>query len=117
MRMAPAGLQRMRSRLALRQRFRNPVTVKNDAQRRWWLEQWDPVLRPGGLNPNDAASFTPAPHMPAPNPQHRQPFGSPRRDHLGTTSLSDPRESTSATSSKCVTAVRSTRRRMLGRDA
>src|ERR1017187_8231915 len=42
MRMVPAGLQRMRSRLALRQRFRNPVTVKNDAQRRWWLEQWDP---------------------------------------------------------------------------
>lgn len=55
--MALAGLQRMRSRLAFRQRFRDPVAIKHDAQLRWWLEQWDPVLRSGGLNPSDAASL------------------------------------------------------------
>jgi SAM-dependent methyltransferase len=55
--MAIAGLQRMRGRLALRQRFRDPIAVKNDAQLRWWLEQWDPVLRSGGHNPSDVPAL------------------------------------------------------------
>ena len=45
--------KRVRARLALRQRFRDPVRVKNDAQLRWWLEQWHPVLQDGGFNPGD----------------------------------------------------------------
>jgi SAM-dependent methyltransferase len=51
--MAVSGLARVRARLALRQRFRDPVAVKNDAQLRWWLEQWHPVLQAGGFNPGD----------------------------------------------------------------
>src|SRR5256714_10685689 len=47
------------NRLRLRQRFRDPTRVKDEAQLRWWLEQWDPVLRDGGLNPSDALSFLP----------------------------------------------------------
>jgi SAM-dependent methyltransferase len=46
--------KRARRRLALRQRLRDPVEVKNDAQLRWWLEQWHPVLQGGGFNPGDA---------------------------------------------------------------
>ena len=45
--------KRVRERLALRQRFRDPVKLKNDAQLRWWLEQWHPVLQAGGFNPGD----------------------------------------------------------------
>jgi SAM-dependent methyltransferase len=55
--MAMGGLRRARTRLALRQRFRDPVAVKNAAQLRWWLEHWDPVLRSGALNPGDALSL------------------------------------------------------------
>jgi SAM-dependent methyltransferase len=51
------ALERVRSRLALRQRFRDPVARKREAELRWWLEQWDPVLREGGLNPSDALSY------------------------------------------------------------
>jgi SAM-dependent methyltransferase len=47
----------MRARLRLRQRFRDPVAAKNDAQLRWWLEQWDPVIRGGALRPADALEF------------------------------------------------------------
>jgi SAM-dependent methyltransferase len=46
--------QRARSRLALRQRFRDPIAAKNEAQLRWWLEQWHPVLQGGGFHPGDA---------------------------------------------------------------
>jgi SAM-dependent methyltransferase len=35
----------------------DPVTAKHDAQLRWWLEEWDPVVRAGGLNPGDALTF------------------------------------------------------------
>ncbi len=52
--MAAATIARVRARLALGRRFRDPAGVKNDAQLRWWLEQWDPVIRDGGLNPGDA---------------------------------------------------------------
>jgi SAM-dependent methyltransferase len=55
--MARDGLRRLRTRLALRHRFRDPIAVKNDAQLRWWVEHWDPVLRAGGLNPSDALAL------------------------------------------------------------
>jgi SAM-dependent methyltransferase len=51
------AVQSLRSRLALRSRFRDPVALKHDAELRWWLQSWDPVLRRGGLNPGDALSF------------------------------------------------------------
>jgi SAM-dependent methyltransferase len=54
--LSTTALQRVRARLALRHRFRDPVAVKNDAQLRWWLEQWHPVIQRGGLNPSDAAA-------------------------------------------------------------
>ena len=41
----------------LRQRLRDPVAAKDDAQLRWWLQEWDPVIRGGGLNPGDALEF------------------------------------------------------------
>jgi SAM-dependent methyltransferase len=50
-------LPRLRARLRFRQRFRDPVAAKHNAQLRWWLEQWDPVIRGGGLNPADALEF------------------------------------------------------------
>jgi SAM-dependent methyltransferase len=52
-----AVLRRARARLRLRQRFRDPARVKDEAQLQWWLEQWDPVIRNGGLQPADALSF------------------------------------------------------------
>jgi SAM-dependent methyltransferase len=51
------ALGRARGKLRLRQRFRDPLALKHDAELRWWLEQWDPVLRAGGFNPGDALSF------------------------------------------------------------
>lgn len=48
-----AGLKDLRARLAVRQRFRDPAEVKNQAQLRWWLEEWHPVLQAGGFNPGD----------------------------------------------------------------
>lgn len=50
-------LRRIRSRLRLRQRFRDPVAAKHDAELRWWLEEWEPVLRAGGFHPGDALDF------------------------------------------------------------
>jgi SAM-dependent methyltransferase len=50
-------LPRLRARLRLRQRFRDPVAAKHGAQLRWWLEQWDPVIRAGGLKPADALEY------------------------------------------------------------
>jgi SAM-dependent methyltransferase len=47
-------LQRVRARLGLSQRFRDPIAVKNEAQLRWWLEQWHPIVEAGGFNPGDA---------------------------------------------------------------
>ena len=53
------GLPAMRRASGLRRgrRSRDPVAVKNDAQLRWWVQEWDPVLRNGGLNPSDAAAL------------------------------------------------------------
>ena len=44
----------IRAMLGLRHRLRDPVAVKNEAQLRWWLEQWRPVVESGGFNPGDA---------------------------------------------------------------
>jgi SAM-dependent methyltransferase len=41
----------------VRRRFRDPVAVKHEAELRWWLDEWDPVLRDGGFNPGDAPAF------------------------------------------------------------
>lgn len=51
------ALERVRSRLALRRRFRDPVARKRESELRWWLEQWDPAIRAGGLNPSDALDY------------------------------------------------------------
>lgn len=48
------ALAELRARLRLRQRFRDPLELKHDAELRWWQEHWDPVLRAGGFNPGDA---------------------------------------------------------------
>jgi SAM-dependent methyltransferase len=50
-------LHRARARLRLRQRFRDPVAARHDAQLRWWVEQWDAVIRAGELRPADALEF------------------------------------------------------------
>jgi SAM-dependent methyltransferase len=50
-------LDRIRSRLRLRQRFRDPVAAKHDAELRWWLDEWEPVIRAGGFHPGDALDF------------------------------------------------------------
>jgi SAM-dependent methyltransferase len=47
----------IRARLRLRQRFRSSVSIKADAELRWWTEQWDPVLRGGGFNPGDVSEI------------------------------------------------------------
>jgi SAM-dependent methyltransferase len=47
-------LDRIRSRLRLR---RDPVAAKHDAELRWWLDEWEPVLRAGGFHPGDALDF------------------------------------------------------------
>lgn len=41
----------------LRQRFRDRVAVKHDAELRWWLDEWLPVLEAGGFNPGDAGEL------------------------------------------------------------
>jgi hypothetical protein len=51
------SVSRIRSRLRLRQRLRDPVAIKHEAQLRWWLHEWDPVIRDGGLRPSDALEF------------------------------------------------------------
>jgi SAM-dependent methyltransferase len=38
-------------------RFRKRVAGKHSAELRWWLEEWDPVLREGGFNPGDASEL------------------------------------------------------------
>jgi SAM-dependent methyltransferase len=51
---ATSAIHRARQRLRLRSRFRDPVVLKNAAQLRWWLEEWEPVIRSGGHQPGDA---------------------------------------------------------------
>jgi SAM-dependent methyltransferase len=52
-----SALGSVRARLRLRQRLRDPVAVKHEAELRWWLEEWEPVLRGGGFHPGDAPDF------------------------------------------------------------
>ncbi len=33
------------------------MAAKQAGELRWWLEEWDPVLRAGGFNPGDAGDF------------------------------------------------------------
>jgi len=37
--------------------FRKRVAAKHDAELRWWLEEWLPVLQAGGFNPGDASEL------------------------------------------------------------
>jgi SAM-dependent methyltransferase len=41
----------------VRRRFRDSVAVKHEAELRWWLDVWNPVLEAGGFNPGDAPAF------------------------------------------------------------
>jgi SAM-dependent methyltransferase len=43
-----------RRRLRLRQRFRDPIALKQETELKWWLDKWDPVIRDGGFFPDDA---------------------------------------------------------------
>jgi SAM-dependent methyltransferase len=52
-----SALTSLRARLRLRQRLRDPVSVKHDAELRWWLDEWHPVVLAGGFNPGDAPAF------------------------------------------------------------
>lgn len=52
-----SALASVRAKLRLRQRLHDPITLKHEAELRWWLEKWDPVLRAGGFNPGDAPAF------------------------------------------------------------
>jgi SAM-dependent methyltransferase len=49
-----SAIARARRKLRLRTRFRDAVALKHEAELRWWLEKWDPVLRAGGFFPGDA---------------------------------------------------------------
>ena len=49
-----SALAKLRARLRLRQRLRDPEELKHDAELRWWLEHWAPVVRDGGFHPGDA---------------------------------------------------------------
>jgi SAM-dependent methyltransferase len=37
--------------------MRDPIAAKHDAELRWWLEEWLPVLQAGGFNPGDASEL------------------------------------------------------------
>ena len=41
----------------MRRRLRDPVAVKREAELRWWIDKWNPVLQAGGFNPGDAPAF------------------------------------------------------------
>ena len=43
--------------MALFQRRGNGLAADLDAELRWWLESWDPVIRDGGFNPGDVQEF------------------------------------------------------------
>jgi SAM-dependent methyltransferase len=44
----------VRRRVRLRERLgRRPSAVKGDEELRFWLTEWDPVIRAGGFNPGD----------------------------------------------------------------
>jgi SAM-dependent methyltransferase len=38
----------------LRRRLGDRVAAKHDAELRWWLDVWEPVIRDGGFHPGDA---------------------------------------------------------------
>ena len=52
-----AIVERIRGAIPRPQRARGSVAAKHDAELRWWLTHWDPVLRAGGFNPGDASRF------------------------------------------------------------
>jgi SAM-dependent methyltransferase len=45
------------ARSRLRRRFGDRMAVKHEAELRWWLDVWNPVLKAGGFHPGDALAF------------------------------------------------------------
>src|SRR5439155_7878163 len=45
--------------LIRRLRSRRGAGPDLDAELRWWLDEWDPVIRAGGFNPGDVPAFIP----------------------------------------------------------
>ena len=52
-----SGFASVRIRLRRCLRFRDAVDAKHAAELRWWLEDWNPILKAGGFNPGDAPRF------------------------------------------------------------
>ena len=52
-----SGFASVRNRPRRWLRSRGAVDAKHAAELRWWLEDWDPILRAGGFNPGDAPRF------------------------------------------------------------
>ena len=52
-----SGFASVRNRPRRWVRSRGAVDAKHAAELRWWLEDWDPILRAGGFNPGDAPRF------------------------------------------------------------
>ncbi|HKR98202.1 MAG TPA: methyltransferase domain-containing protein, partial [Candidatus Dormibacteraeota bacterium] len=49
-----------------------PHAADLDAELRWWLETWDPVIREGGFNPGDVLEFLDPGEAPAETYQGRR---------------------------------------------
>jgi SAM-dependent methyltransferase len=49
----------------LRRRFGGGGEPDLDEELRWWLEEWEPVIRDGGFNPGDVPDFLPPGEAPA----------------------------------------------------
>jgi SAM-dependent methyltransferase len=46
-------LESLRGRLRVRERLGRATDVKGEEELRFWLQEWDPVIRAGGFNPGD----------------------------------------------------------------
>jgi SAM-dependent methyltransferase len=53
------AVDRLRTRVRLRQRLRPATDVKGDEELAWWVGRWDPVLAGGGFMPDDVLAFLP----------------------------------------------------------
>lgn len=50
-------LAELRGRVGLRHRLRDPIAAKHEAQLRWWTERWEPIVRGGGVTPDDTLAY------------------------------------------------------------
>jgi hypothetical protein len=51
------AIKHARALLPWAQRFRSAIAMKRRHELRFWLEEWDPVLRGGGFFPSDALAL------------------------------------------------------------